>query len=165
MGMSADEELWRIGFQRFFYGRIITWGIAADMGHENLYAFRLPAQFFRIIASDIRSIDIPVYSPQWFEGGQPFCERYRPKVTGVPDLITFFEMPENILIQKMMGVGKQTYLQHGQDILIGVVQDLLKDVFVILEEIFMIQVEENKIAYPVVRMPVNLVYHFEQMVG
>lgn len=116
MGMAADEELRCVCVQLFFDGGVVAWGIAADMGHEDLYTFRLPVQFFRVDAPDIRPIYITVYSSQRFEAGEALGEGDGAEIPRVPDLVAGIEMPEDGFVQEMVSVGEQADLEHRRAI-------------------------------------------------
>ena len=75
------------------------------MGHVHPDAFGLPAQFFRIGVPDVGPVDIPIDPAQGFESSQPLSERQRAEIAGMPDLVAIFEMPEDVFVQEMMGVG------------------------------------------------------------
>jgi hypothetical protein len=63
------------------------------------------AQLFGVLAADILAVDIAIHPAQRFESSKPGGHFNRAEVTGVPDLIAGFEMPENVVVEEMMGVG------------------------------------------------------------
>src|SRR6185437_7008168 len=87
------------------------------MGHEDVDAFRLPSEFFGVDAPDVGAVDIPVYTFQRLEVRQASGEPDRSKIARMPDLVTGFEMPEDVFVKEMVGVGNQSNLQHGVKII------------------------------------------------
>src|SRR6056297_2071758 len=96
-------------------GTIITAGFTSDMGHGDLKPFTFERLNTWPFASDLLSIDVPVYCPdrcQFFK----LCDDSRiTNVAGMPYLVGFFEKVQRFLIDVSMGIGEGSNFLHDQN--------------------------------------------------
>jgi hypothetical protein len=107
VGVTADEQTRPLAIDYLPRTAAVIAGIPSDVGHVNCDALAIPNEILGNFKTKFRAVHIPVNAPDWFEGPELVENLDRPEVARVPDLVAFGEMPEDSVVQKSVGVGKQ----------------------------------------------------------
>ena len=105
MGMSADEEIRTIFVYKPAGARIITAGIASDMGHEHFHSLTFKEPVKRMNEPEVMVVTIAGNTLQWLEGGNLSRQIHPPaEITGMPDLIDRLQKFTEWSIKNAVGI-------------------------------------------------------------
>ena len=107
VGVTADEQTRPQPPDFLPRTPVVIAGIPADVGHVDCDALAIPNEILGNFSTELRTVNVPINAPDWFEGPEPIQKVDRPEVARVPDLVAFGEMPENSVVQKSVCVGEQ----------------------------------------------------------
>jgi hypothetical protein len=112
MRVSTDKQSWRLSVYFTPYSRTVFSGVAAYVRHPNVYVFALKSEVLGIGFSYLFAVNIAVNPFKRLKGGQAVGHVYIAKIAGMPNLVAIFKMFENGIVQKAVGIGKETYTSH-----------------------------------------------------
>ena len=108
VGMTADENVGFFFGQYFFHTRIVVGWCPANMSHPYGKSFAGKPEVFRKPGPKCFIINVSKYGTQRSEFFQLIGYSVCANVTGVPELVAFFEWIKDGAVQVTVSVGKQT---------------------------------------------------------
>jgi hypothetical protein len=81
--------------------------------HEDRHSVTFKAQIERKLCSYPGIVNIAVHPPEWLEVLKSGYQLQTAKVAGMPDFVTFSEVPEDSFIKFTVCIGEQAYSGHG----------------------------------------------------
>ena len=120
MRVTADKNIWFIFINQFLCPDIISSGISADMGHQNLHTLTLEKTMKRVDEAEVVIVTIAGDTCQRLETGN-LCSKIHPpaEIPGMPYLIDRFKKLLEAIIKYSVCVRYQSDVHF---IRIGIVQ-------------------------------------------
>jgi hypothetical protein len=83
---------------------VVVAGITADVRHVDGDAFAFPTQILREVGAEFCPVNVPINSPDRFEGSETIQYVRSSEISRVPHLVAFVEVTEDGVIQKTVCV-------------------------------------------------------------